>query len=39
LAPSRARSVPFPPLSLFFLSLSLSALVISSVCDGLSTLI
>jgi hypothetical protein len=29
----------FPPLSLFFLSLSLSALVISSVCDGLSTLI
>jgi hypothetical protein len=31
--------VPFPPLSLFFLSLSLSALVISSVCDGLSTLI
>jgi hypothetical protein len=26
-------------LSLFFLSLSLSALVISSMCDGLSTLI
>jgi hypothetical protein len=29
----------FPPLSLFFFSPSLSALVISSVCDGLSTLI
>jgi dolichol kinase len=29
----------FPPLPLFFLSLFLSALVISSVCDGFSTLI
>jgi dolichol kinase len=29
----------FPPLPLFFLSLFLSALVISSICDGFSTLI
>jgi hypothetical protein len=40
--PSRARSVPFPPYHLFplvFPFYFFSALVISSVCDGFSTLI